>query len=83
MAETTPTHYDYLIYGARGFFGTNVVHAMEAAKQSFVIGKARLEDRAAIAAELDLYTPKYVVSAAGMAGNPNIVRLDWTSLLEA
>lgn len=73
MADTTPTHYDFLIYGARGFFGTSVVHAMEQAKKSYVIGKARLEDRAAIAAELDLYTPKYVVSAAGMAGNPNIV----------
>lgn len=73
-STTTPTHYDFLLYGARGFFGTSVVAAMDAAKQSYVIGKARLEDRAAIAAELDLYTPKYVVSAAGLAGNPNIVR---------
>lgn len=74
MAAATPTHYDFLVYGAKGFFGTSVVKAMEDAKKSYVIGKARLEDRAAIAAELDLYTPKYVVSAAGLAGNPNIVR---------
>jgi short subunit dehydrogenase-like uncharacterized protein len=75
MADVESTHYDFLVYGARGFFGTSVVHALKTANKSFVIGTARLEDRAAIAKELDLYTPKYVVSAAGLAGNPNIVRL--------
>lgn len=75
MSTTPVGHFDFLVYGASGFFGTNFVHALEAAKKSYVVGKARLEDRAAIAAELDLYTPKYVVSAAGLAGNPNIVRI--------
>lgn len=72
MADT-PTHYDFLVYGARGFFGTSLVQALEQANKSYVAGKARLEDRAAIAAELDLYTPKYVVSAAGLAGIGGIV----------
>lgn len=69
------SHFDFLIYGARGFFGQVLVKALEAAGKNFVCGSARIEDRAAIAAELDKYTPKYVISAAGLAGTPNIVRL--------
>lgn len=72
MADSS---YDYLVYGAHGFFGHSVVVALETAQMRFVCGNARIEDAAAVTAELNLYTPRRVISAAGLVASPNAVRV--------
>jgi hypothetical protein len=74
MSSKDDIHYDYLIYGSTGFFGKVLVKCLEDAGCNFVCGHARLEDRAALSAEIDKFTPNRVISAAGLAGTPNIVR---------
>lgn len=75
MAELRDIACEYLVYGASGFFGQWIVKVLNDAGKKFVCGKARLEDRSQIEQELIVYQPSYVISAAGLAGTPNIVRL--------
>ncbi len=58
-----------LIFGA-GYFGGRLAELMPNA----VLGRVRIEDRAAVAAELDRYKPAAVINAAGKTGKPNV---DW------
>lgn len=63
-----------LLYGSTGYFGSHMKKWLEAAAIPTVLGKARLEDRAALTAEIQSVKPRYVICAAGLAGTPNI---DW------
>jgi len=63
-----------LLYGSTGYFGSHQKKWLEAANIPCVLGKARLEDRAGLLAEMSAVKPRYVICAAGLAGTPNI---DW------
>jgi nucleoside-diphosphate-sugar epimerase len=63
-----------LLYGANGYFGSHMLKHLERAGLPFVLGKARLEDRPSLVAEIAAIKPRYVICAAGLAGTPNI---DW------
>jgi nucleoside-diphosphate-sugar epimerase len=65
---------DFLVFGARGYFGSHLVKTLQAQKRSFVASNARVEFRDQVEKEIDLHKPKYVLNAAGLAGTPNIVR---------
>ena len=71
---STNTHPEFLIYGANGYLGSHIVTALRAQAKTFEIGKARIENKASLEAEIDSLRPKYVICAAGLAGKPNVVR---------
>lgn len=71
---STTTHPEFLIYGANGYLGSHIVTALRAQAKTFEIGKARIENKASLEAEIDSLRPKYVICAAGLAGKPNVVR---------
>lgn len=65
---------DFLVFGAKGYFGSHLVKWLDAQKRSYAVSPARLEYREQIERDIDHYKPKYVLNAAGLAGTPNIVR---------
>jgi dTDP-4-dehydrorhamnose reductase len=69
--DTAPT---FLIFGRTGWIGSSLGELLTEQKKSFVFATSRLEDRAAVAAELDKIKPTYVLNAAGAIGRPNV---DW------
>jgi dTDP-4-dehydrorhamnose reductase len=69
---STTTHPEFLIYGANGYLGSHIVTALRAQAKTFEIGKARIENKASLEAEIDSLRPKYVICAAGLAGKPNV-----------
>ncbi|CAK9047999.1 5-epimerase/dTDP-4-dehydrorhamnose reductase (dTDP-L-rhamnose synthase) [Durusdinium trenchii] len=62
------------VWGARGWIGGQVCELLEARGAEVVRAESRLEDRAAIEAELDRTRPDRVIVAAGVTGRPNV---DW------
>lgn len=44
----------FLVYGATGWIGTFLVKILKSAGEKFEIGKARIEDRAAVSKEIDV-----------------------------
>ncbi len=71
---STTTQPEFLIYGANGYLGSHIVTVLRAQSKTFEIGKARIENKASVEAEIDSLRPKYVICAAGLAGKPNVVR---------
>ncbi len=69
-ATTSPAPQNgILIFGA-GYFGKRLAELMP----NSVVSTVRIEDRAAVAAELERYRPRAVINAAGKTGTPNV---DW------
>lgn len=65
--------YDYLLFGD-GFLGTELIKVLEEQKKPSTVSKVRLEDYISLEKEIQKYKPKYIISSAGISGNPNI---DW------
>jgi dTDP-4-dehydrorhamnose reductase len=65
---------EFLVFGASGYFGSELVRYLEKGGHSFAVTKARIESRDQIEAAIAQHQPKYVLNAAGLAGTPNIVR---------
>eukprot|EP00007_Cunea_sp_BSH-02190019_P007494 CAMPEP_0174232124 /NCGR_PEP_ID=MMETSP0417-20130205/2501_1 /TAXON_ID=242541 /ORGANISM="Mayorella sp, Strain BSH-02190019" /LENGTH=363 /DNA_ID=CAMNT_0015310119 /DNA_START=37 /DNA_END=1127 /DNA_ORIENTATION=+ len=65
---------DFLVLGASGYFGSNLVALLKAEKRSFATDSVRIVASEAVTAVLDRYRPKFVLCAAGISGRPNI---DW------
>jgi 3,5-epimerase/4-reductase len=63
--------FDYYIFGGKGFIGSIIVNEIQKNNTVYVT-KLRLEKIDAIEKELDLFKPKYLISSAGITGNPNI-----------
>lgn len=64
---------DYLVYGHKGYFGSHVVKHLKLKGKSFAVSNTRIENRESLIKDFDQYRPKWVICAAGLAGNPNIV----------
>jgi dTDP-4-dehydrorhamnose reductase len=67
---------DYLVFGGKGFLGSHVVSTLEHDEKNYIVSSLRLENTREIGEILDLYSPKYVINAAGLTGTPNIFWCD-------
>lgn len=68
---------DYIVFaGVRGFMGSSIVAALKEKNKNVMTSELRLEKTQDIGDLLDLYTPKYVINAAGLTGTPNVFWCD-------
>jgi len=64
-----------LLYGGKtGWLGQMLQPMLTERGIPFVVGEARLQNRADVAAEMDEHKPTHVLDAAGVTGRPNV---DW------
>lgn len=65
----------YLVFGGKtGWIGQQVMGIIASRGNTAVAAESRLEEREAVARELDAVKPDFVVNAAGLTGRPNV---DW------
>lgn len=64
----------FLIFGKTGWIGGLLAEELKKQGAKFALADARLEDRAAIIADIEKYKPTHVLNAAGLTGRPNV---DW------
>ncbi|GFR46629.1 hypothetical protein Agub_g8234 [Astrephomene gubernaculifera] len=64
----------FLIFGKNGWIGGLLQESLKEQGAKYHLADARLEDRAAIVADLEKYKPTHVLNAAGVTGRPNV---DW------
>lgn len=64
----------FLIFGAQGWIGGKLVTLLKNQHQEVYPAESRLENRAAIVAEIQHIKPDFVINAAGVTGRPNV---DW------
>jgi dTDP-4-dehydrorhamnose 3,5-epimerase-like enzyme/dTDP-4-dehydrorhamnose reductase len=63
---------DFYVFGGNGFIGKVILDSIKDIQYTYYNTKLRLEEVDKIEKELDLFNPKYVISSAGITGNPNI-----------
>jgi dTDP-4-dehydrorhamnose reductase len=63
-----------LIFGKTGWIGGKLGEYLTSTGQPWQFAESRMEDRTALAAELDRVKPSLVLNAAGVTGRPNV---DW------
>jgi len=64
----------FLVYGRTGWIGGKLGRLLEERGAHWAWGAARMEDRAAVLADLQREQPTHVLLAAGVTGRPNV---DW------
>jgi 3,5-epimerase/4-reductase len=64
----------FLIFGKTGWIGGLLGDLLKEQGADYEYASARLEDRAAVAADIDRVKPTHVLNAAGLTGRPNV---DW------
>ncbi|KAG2453080.1 hypothetical protein HYH02_002412 [Chlamydomonas schloesseri] len=64
----------FLIFGKSGWIGGLLQEELKKQGAKFHLADARMEDRAAVIAEIEKYKPTHVLNAAGLTGRPNV---DW------
>lgn len=64
----------FMLWGGTGWIGGLLAELMTAQGKFFVLAQSRLEDRKAMAEELERHKPTHVLCAAGLTGRPNV---DW------
>lgn len=64
----------FLVYGRNGWIGSLLGELLKKEGLDFEYGTARLEDRAAIMADIERVKPTRILNAAGVTGRPNV---DW------
>jgi len=64
----------YIIVGKTGWIGNKLAELLTAQGKPWKFLQSRLEDRVAVAKELDEIKPTHVLNAAGVTGRPNV---DW------
>ncbi|KDO24436.1 hypothetical protein SPRG_09826 [Saprolegnia parasitica CBS 223.65] len=81
MTETAqvPTR-RFLLYGGTGWIGQKLLALFASQGDHCDVGRARLEDRAAVAKEVLALAPTHVINAAGVTGRPNV---DWCETHQA
>lgn len=67
---------DFVIFGYKGFLGSNIVNALTAKNKNFITSDVRLENLKEIENILNRYKPKAVINCAGLTGTPNIFWCD-------
>lgn len=64
----------FLIFGRSGWIGGLLGQHLADTNATYEYATARLEDRAAICADIDRFQPTHILNAAGLTGRPNV---DW------
>lgn len=64
----------FLVFGKSGWIGGLVGELLKSKGEHFEFATCRMEDRAAVIAEIERVKPTHVLSAAGLTGRPNV---DW------
>lgn len=64
----------FLVYGRNGWIGSLLGDLLKKQGAEYEYGTARLEDRAAILADIERVKPTRILNAAGVTGRPNV---DW------
>ncbi|KAK4704355.1 hypothetical protein P7C70_g1855, partial [Phenoliferia sp. Uapishka_3] len=64
----------FLVVGSKGWIGGMLAEMLKADGKDVTRSLARIEDRAAIIAELEKVKPTHVLNCAGVTGRPNV---DW------
>ena len=67
---------DYIVFGSKGFLGSNLVNILKIQDKTFITSEIRLNEIEKIKDILHIYSPKYVINCAGITGNPNIFWCD-------
>lgn len=63
-----------MLWGGNGWIGGSLVKLLQQDGKRVIVAKSRLENRDAMAAELDEHKPTHILCAAGLTGRPNV---DW------
>lgn len=71
---TTTTKQVFLVFGKTGWIGGLVGDILKHQGARFEYATARLEDRAAVRADIARVAPTHVLNCAGLTGRPNV---DW------
>lgn len=64
----------FLVFGRSGWIGGLLGELLKQRGEDFEYASVRLEDRAAVVAEIERVKPTHVLNAAGLTGRPNV---DW------
>lgn len=67
---------DYIVFGANGFLGSNIVYFLKKFNKNFIISELRLHETEKIRNLLTIYSPKYIINCAGLCGTPNLFWCD-------
>jgi 3,5-epimerase/4-reductase len=67
---------DYIIFGQKGFLGSNIITLLKIENKDFIISNLRLQETEKIRELFLLYKPKFVINCAGITGIPNIFWCD-------
>jgi dTDP-4-dehydrorhamnose 3,5-epimerase-like enzyme/dTDP-4-dehydrorhamnose reductase len=67
---------DYIIFGSKGFLGSNIINILKEQNKNFITSDLRLNEVEKIKEILTIYSPKYVINCAGLTGVPNIFWCD-------
>ena len=67
---------DYIVFGSKGFLGSNIVDILKTTNKNFITSDLRLHEIAKIKDLLTAYSPRYVINCAGLCGYPNIFWCD-------
>jgi dTDP-4-dehydrorhamnose 3,5-epimerase-like enzyme/dTDP-4-dehydrorhamnose reductase len=67
---------DYVIFGANGFLGKNIIKHLESQNKNYIQCNLRLNEIDKIEKFIKQHKPKYVINCAGITGTPNIFWCD-------
>jgi len=63
---------EYMLLGSSGFLGSNILNILKKQEKNVFICNCRLDNISEIESCIKIYNPKYIISSAGLTGNPNI-----------
>jgi 3,5-epimerase/4-reductase len=63
---------DYIVLGGTGFLGSYTIDTLKKHNKNFICVDTRLERYDILENQLAILKPKYVISAAGISGNPTV-----------
>ncbi len=67
---------DFVVFGYKGFLGSNIVKMLLEKNKNFIASDVRLENVKEVDIVLDRYKPNAVINCAGLTGVPNIFWCD-------
>lgn len=64
--------YTVLFYGNKGWIGQKIIAILKEQEHTVYEGKARIEEREKVNAEIESCKPDYIINSAGIIGKPNV-----------